>query len=107
MAAVIPPTSSTTNQNGISSAENTVTLGSSTTMSPENDGNKRNSATMQAPARTMCQRHQWSVQTKDLDLDLYRPRTIDLGFCAGSCPFPFLSSQYNVTLHSIILGHYR
>lgn len=56
----------------------------------------------------ICRRYDWLVKPSELSLDnVHSPSLLDLGYCAGTCPFPLENDLYNFTLHSYLVDQYR
>ena len=55
-----------------------------------------------------CQRRTWLVDAHDIGLHnaVYTGK-LDLGYCAGECPYPIMDGRYNFTQHAFFLDRHR
>jgi hypothetical protein len=56
----------------------------------------------------LCRKVEWSVNVDDIDWpEVISHKKIDLGYCAGECPFPLENDHYNFTLHSYFVDKFK
>ncbi|OXA47006.1 Bone morphogenetic protein 4 [Folsomia candida] len=58
---------------------------------------------------SLCHREDWNVDTHaDIEwYDMVQPKRLELGFCAGACPFPLQNDHFNYTLHTFFQDRHR
>lgn len=61
-----------------------------------------------SPSPFACRKYELLVTPADLGLDnVIKPNLLDLGFCAGNCPYPLENDFFNFTVHSYFIDQFR